>query len=426
MRSLLVLIVAIVPAVAAAKPAVAVAPFEGDRGNKVSAAVEKALEREASLVVGTKATGKAMSKLKLKGKLDKGDKKKLRRRLEVDVLVEGKVEDGEVELRVSGKGVRTSRFKVQGKASSPQFRGELKDALAKRLAPDKSDEEDDEPPKKKKRIAEEDDDEADDDDDDGGKVRKKRKKRRRGDDDDDEPAGRHVVTQAAVRGNVGAAFARRGLTYDASGGMGPPRVGTAAPSARVELEVYPAAMDTLKGAAAGFGVYGHFDRAFLLSIDVPGGGNAPIVQQHYAVGVRYRLAFGQSTVAFGIGYAARKYVADRSGLGMNVLDMPDTSYAAVAPNVLARFGVTPTVGVFAGGAFELMLAAGDITEDYGYAKTLAFGIAAGADIAFTPRYGLKLAAELDQVGFSFSKPQRGVSAATDRTIGVTASFEVLY
>ena len=94
-----------------------------------------------------------------------------------------------------------------------------------------------------------------------------------------------------------------------------------------------------------------------------------------------------------------------------------------------RIGVTFAVFsaiFFVGGAFELMLKAGEITEDFGYAKTIAFDLAGGADIAFTPRYGMRVAAELNQVGFSFSSPKRGVSGATDRTIGLVASFEVLY
>jgi hypothetical protein len=162
--------------------------------------------------------------------------------------------------------------------------------------------------------------------------------------------------------------------------------------------------------------------AFALSIDVPGGGSAPITQQRYSVGVRYRLSFGQTTVAAGIGYTAWKYVADRSGLGMmQRLDMPDTNCSAVAPNVVARFPATPTIGIFGGAQFHLLLKAGDITEDYGYAKTIAFEVTSGADIAFTSRYGMRVAAELHQVGFKFSKPQRGVSSATDRTIGLTAS-----
>jgi hypothetical protein len=280
MRWLVVLILSIVPAIAWAKPSVAVAPFEGDDDSRVANAVEKALEAEASSVIGQKATGKAMDKLGLSGKLDKADKRKLRKRLEVDVIVEGKVEDDEVELRISGKGVKTSRFKVdRGKPS--KFREELKEQLGKRLSPDQDDDDQEE-------VAQP------EEEDDKPKKRKK-KKRRGGDDDDDDdasPASRHLVTQAAIRGNVGAGFARRGLTYSASGGARPPSVGTAAPSARIEIEAYPAAMESLKGIAAGFGVYADFDRAFALSIDVPGGGSAPLTQPPNTNGAPERRSFG--------------------------------------------------------------------------------------------------------------------------------------
>ena len=139
MRWLIVLIITIVPALALAKPSVAVAPFEDDDGNKVANTVEKALENEASAVIGHKETAKAMDKLGLSGKLDKADKKKLRKRLEVDVIVEGKVEEDDIELRVSGKGVKTSRFKIK-KQKGAKLRDDLKEELGKRLSPDKDDE----------------------------------------------------------------------------------------------------------------------------------------------------------------------------------------------------------------------------------------------------------------------------------------------
>lgn len=469
MRYLLALIVVIVPAITFAKPSVAVAPFDDDKGGKAALAVEKALEDAASTVVGHKETGKAMKKLRLSGTLDKTDKKQLRKKLEVDVLVEGKVDNGKVELRLSGKGIKTSRFRME----SRRLKADLPEELGKRLSPDKSDEDDEEDLAKRReeeeRIAKKrredeeaetrskkrrDDDEAEarakkrreaeederkprrvakeedevDEGDEAVKVKKKRKRRREDEDEgESEPVGRHVATQAAIRATAGAGFARRALTYSASGGAAPPPVGTAAPTARVEVEAYPGAMDTLKGIGAGFGIYGHFERALVLSIDVPNGGNTPITQQGYAIGARYRATFGQHAVAFGIGYAARQYTADRSGLAMNQnLDMPDTSYGAVAPNVMANFAASPTVGIYAGGAFELLLKAGQITETYGYAKTIAFDLRAGLDIAFAPRYGMRIGGEVHQVGFTFSQPQRGVSSATDRVLGFAASFEVLY
>lgn len=434
-----------VPAIAVAKPSVAVAPLDGDSGNKVGNAVAAAVESEASSVTGPKETGKAMEKLDLSGTLDKKDAKKLRAKLDVQVLIQGKVEDegreNSVELTIAGKGVKTSKLKLRFKsATAKSFKSDLSDALAKRLAPDEADEDEEDRPKRlsdaddrpkkprgddedrpKKRIV------AAEEDEEGGAVRKKKRRRA-----DDEAPTRHAVTQTAIRANVGAGIGRRGLTYEGGGGTaGPPPVGTAAPSARIEAEAYFGAMSTLKGPAASIGVYGEYDKAFALSIRVPGTGGkeAPINQQHYALGVRYRVPFGLHAVAFGVGYAARTYRADRSGLPAGtMLDMPDVAYAGIAPNVVGRFAATPKVGVFVAGSFLFLLKAGQITtgEGFGYADTLAFDLGGGVDIALDTHYGLRIAAELSQVGLSFRNKVRDVSAATDRTIGLVASFEILY
>jgi hypothetical protein len=447
MRLLLIAaaVILMAPSIARAKPSVAVAPLDGDTNNKVGNAVAKAAEEEASAVTGPKETGKAMEKLDLSGTLDKKDAKKLRAKLDVEILIQGKVEDDgddkSIQLTVAGKGLKSSKLKLRFKTVSTKFRNDLREALAKRLAPGEAEEDeedrpkrlndsddkpkkphDDEEDKPKKRVSDT------DEDGDSGSVRKK--KRRHGD-DDVEPT-RHAVTQVAIRLNAGAGFGRRGLTYDGGGGeAGPPPIGTAAPSARVEAEAYPAAMSTLKGVAAGIGVYGEYDKSFLVSIRVPGTGGkeAPINQQHYGVGVRYRIPFGQNSVAFGVGYAARKYTADRSGIPAGqMLDMPDVTYSAIAPNAVGRFAATPKIGVFFSGAFLFLMKAGPIStkDGFGYAKTLAFDVAGGVDIALDTNYGLRIAAELSQVGLSFRTKVRDVSAATDRTIGLVASFEVLY
>ena len=446
MRLLLIAAAVIVMGpIAHAKPSVAVTPLDGDKGNKVGNAVAKAAEDEASAVTGPKDTKKAMDKLDLSGTLDKKDAKKLRGKLDVQVLIQGKVEDegreNSIELSISGKGVKTSKLKLRFKSvTAKSFKSDLQEALAKRLAPDEADEDEEDRPKrlsdnddKPKKTRDEEEDKpkkrvADSDEEDGGSVRKKRKRR---DDDGEEPA-RHAVTQVAIRANVGAGFGRRGLTYEGGGGeAGPPPIGTAAPSARVEGEAYFGATSTLKGVAASIGVYGEYDKSFAVSIRVPGTGGkeAPINQQHYGIGVRYRVPFGMHSIAFGVGYAARKYTADRSGLPAGtMLDMPDVNYSGIAPNVVARFAATPKVGVFFGGAFLFLLKAGQITtaDGFGFAKTVAFDAAGGVDIALDKNYGMRIAAELSQVGMSFRTKVRDVSAATDRTIGLVASFEVLY
>ena len=414
----------IAPAIVAAKPSVAVVPLDGDTNNKVGNAVAKAAEDESSSVTGPKETGKAIEKLDLSSPLSKKDQKKLRGKLEVDILIYGKVEEEDdeksVELTVAGKGIKSSKLKLRfKKASSPKFNRELTDALAKRLSPGEP-EEDEEEEKPRRRSDEDDEDKP-----------KKKKKKRRASDEDEEETPRHAVTQVAIRLNAGAGFGRRGLTYESTGTNPPPRVGTLAPSGRIDVEAYPGAMSTLKGPAAGIGIYGHYDMTIGLAIDVPmsGGKNAPISASHYEAGVRYRVVFGSNSFAFGVGYAGRKYTADRSGLGMGVtLDMPDVKYRAIVPNAIGRFAATPTVGVFAGGSYLLLLDAGPIATNanFGYAKTLAFEAVGGVDVALAKGYGLRIAAELSQVGFDFKNTVRGVSAATDRTIGAVATFEVLY
>ncbi len=458
-RLLLIVLMVTAPVIAAAKPSVAVLPLEGDTGNKVGIVVAKAAEDGASAVTGPRDTGKAMDKLGLSGELDKKDQKKLRGKLDVEILIQGKVEkdDGEnsLELKIAGKGIKTAKLKLRFKSvTTASFRTELREALAKRLAPGDGDDDDEDRPKKPKSDDEDrpkkpkSDDEdrpkkpksdedqpkkpkrvarSDEDEEDGGSVRKKKKRRRSDEDEAETP--RHAVTQVAIRLDAGAGFGRRGLTYD--GGMAsPPSVGTASPSGRIEVEAYPGAMSTLKGAAASIGVYGDYDMSFGVGIAVPGSGGktASIAQSHYAIGARYRIPFGEHAVAFGVGYTARKYTADRSGLGMVVLDMPDVSYRAISPNVVGRFAATPSVGVFVSGAFLFLLDAGPIATNanFGYAKTLAFEGAGGADIMLTKGYGLRIAAELSQVGFDFRNSVRSVKGATDRTIGAIASFEVLY
>src|SRR6185369_8680676 len=100
----------------------------------------------------------------------------------------------------------------------------------------------------------------------------------------------HVLTQAALWLDGGASFARRTLTYQSTGMMQPPPVGTAAAAGNVEAELYPAAFGTLQGAAAGFGVDAELGYTVGLGIAVPGTQvTAPIKNGHYSLGARYRF-----------------------------------------------------------------------------------------------------------------------------------------
>lgn len=475
MRTLLAFLLVAVPALALAKPTIAVAPLEGDSGNKIAKVVAEVAEEDAK-VIGPKETEKAMDKLGLSTEMDRKDLTKLRAKLDADAVVNGKLEkDGKtrtLELGVTSKGRKTQKFTLTFKSSdSEKFRTELREELAKRIggAGAEEDEDEDEAADRKKREDEEaasaakrkkklsdDDEDADrkkkkrvsdrtadnDDDDDNDRSRKKKKKRRGGDEDEDSEDGagvqaeRHPVTQAAVRVHAGAAFSRRSLTYDSIGTMPPPSLGTGAPAGRIEGEIYPGSFSTLKGTAAAIGLFGSYEMAVGLKINVPMQANdAPISQSHAMIGARYRVAFGSSTIAFGVGYALRKYVADRSGLtDPKSLDTPDVSYKAVAPGAIARFAVTPTIGAFAGANALLVLSTGEIQTNasYGAADVFGFDLEAGVDVALAKSYGFRVAADFSQIGFKFKANPgtqasvRGVSAATDRTISLAATFAVTY
>jgi hypothetical protein len=218
--------------------------------------------------------------------------------------------------------------------------------------------------------------------------------------------------------------------------MQPPSVGTAAAAASIEGEVYPGSFKSLRGAAARLGVFGDYSTTFGLGIAVPGANTtAKIKDGHYSIGIRYRVAFGSSSVAFGLAYWRRWYIADRTGLTMPTqLDMPDVDYKAVAPGVVARFAAAPKVGLVIAADVPLMLDAGPIakTAGYGAADVLSFEVVAGAQIMLAPHAALLLRGDFSQQGFSFAgKPgsmaaARGVTAATDRSVGLTATIGILY
>ncbi len=425
MRALFVLI--LLTSVALAKPTVAVAPFEGDSDNKVADIVAEVAGEDAK-VIGPEKTEKMMEKLELSGELDRKDLTKLRAKLEADVILSGKLEkDGTtrtLELGVIEKGRPTQKFTVTFKrADSEKFKNQVRKALGRSAS------------------GADDDDEVKPDDDDDNKKKKKKKKRRGGDEeeaeeDDGDKAKRHAVTQVAIRVWAGASFGRRTLTNDSSAMNKPPSVGTAAPAGRIEAEVYPLATDTIKGAAAGIGVFGRYEKAFGVKINVPlDPDDSAVSQSNFTVGARYRLALGEATIAAGVAYAGRQYIADRKVLAEpNALDMPDVKYSGVAPGVMARFPVTPTIGGYVGGNILLMMSTGPIqqTINYGPADVLGFEFEGGLDVAFGANYGLHIGADFSQVGFTFvGKPgtmaaTRGVKKATDRTYSLLAAFAVTY
>ena len=103
---------------------------------------------------------------------------------------------------------------------------------------------------------------------------------------------------------------------------------------------------------SGIGLAATFGRTVGLSITVPGTtASAGIDEGHYSIGARYRFVFGQSSLAAGISYWRREFIADRGSLMGQTLDMPDVDYRGIAPEVVAKFPATPTCDCSAKTAF---------------------------------------------------------------------------
>jgi hypothetical protein len=493
------LVVLLVAAPAIARPRVAVAPLDGDDDQKVSAIVADAAGEHAK-VTGPGRVAKALDKLSISSLNSKGLKKlrsnlevdvvihgavsnkhleltlsgkgKQKATLELDYKstkalrkelaaklgkklddVSGDAADdddddddrkAEEARKAKEEEERKKREDEEREAARKKREDDEREAARKKREDDddrrrkKKHGDDDDDRHGKKRVASDDDDDrsvrkrSDDDDE-----RPRKRKHHRGDDDDDldEPP-RNPITQAALWLDAGGAFARRTLTYDATGTMQPPGVGTAAAAASIEGELYPGAFKSLRGGGAAIGFFGDYSYTFGLGIAVPGANTtAPIQDGHYSVGARYRVVFGSSSIAFGAAYWRRWYIADRKGLTMPTqLDMPDVDYTAVAPGVVARFAAAPKVGVVLEADVPLMLDAGPIAKSAGYgaADIIAFDVLAGLQIALAPHAALLLRGDFSQQGFSFAgKPgsmaaTRGVTAATDRSMGLTATIGILY
>lgn len=488
-------------AIAKPKPKLAVAPLHGDTGNKVALAVVEALAGKDFVVVGPKEVTREMTKLGLSGELDPKEARKLAIKLDVVALLDGKVTKSgakrSLHLEVHRRGRPAAGFTIEFKATgSDGFRRGVHAEVVKKLdsAGDDSADDDDQLAAKpaadddRKRTLADDDDAAkrsrkqavDDDDrkrklaDDDTAAAKRARQRddeaataRRGkqrDDDadhrrkrvasDDEPTVHkrksrkpledEPAPQALVRVGAGASLAQRRLTFDTRSGFTqvPPRVITTAGAGRVDGEIYPFALANPGSGLGGLGLAGAYDKTFGLSIKIPNQTlSAPINQSHYALGARYRFALGEaSTIALGLDYVGRHYIADRSGLMAAILDAPDVDYSAVAPGIAARTPVTGSITMFGGLDGMLMLDTGPIQKVASYGPSTVYGIeaAAGVDIAVAKQIGLRIALEYSQINFSFSNKgamainrdndptSQDVMGAVDRSIGLAATLGLVY
>ena len=487
-------------AIARPKPKIAVAPLAGDPSNQVAQAVVDALAGKDFVVIGPKEVSRERNKLGLSDELDPKDTRKLVTKLDVVALVDGKVaragKKRSLHLEVHRRGKPEAGFTIEFKStSSDSFRRGVHEAIVKKLdgaAEDSADDDDsakrlaarpaaDDDAARRPRKSLADDDAArrtrkppaDDDDarrprkppaDDDAPARRKRagdeptteRKPRVASTDDDEPAVRkrkrrkptdeEAAPQVYARASAGGLVAQRRLTWDVRGGLTqaqiPPRVITTAGAARVDGELYPFGLANPSGALAGLGLAAAYDKTFGLSIQIPNQPvRAPIDQAHYAVGARYRFGVGEaSTIALGVDYMRRHYIADRSGLMAAVLDAPDVDYTAIVPGIAARTPVSPAVAIFGDLDGMLLLDTGPIqkTASYGPATVYGVDVVGGVDIALARQIGLRLALEYSQINFSFNgkgmmaslrdndATTQDVMGATDRSIGVTATLGLMY
>lgn len=481
------LVIAIALAVASgtamAKPKVAIVPLEGDSDGTAQDAITDALGDDAE-VAGPKSVTRAIDKLGLDTEMSDKDLKKLSGELEADAIVRGTLtsKDGKqiLHFKLFVKGKKVKGFTVEfGSLKSQKFKDALHDKLMEKLGAEKKavadddadakprkkggdDEDADAKPKKKSGDEDADTDarpkkKDGDDEDVDAKPKKKKRVGKAGDEDDEEveevttvkPAGGHSASHDAVRVDMGVSLLSRQLTFNSRNFEQAPKgyKNSPVPGGRLEAELYPFAFGNPTSAAAGLGIGGSYDKTFALNLQSTAqpGTKFPVTEQHYDVGLRYRIVFGSKpaspSVTLSAGYAGWSFKVNRSALMQgNVIDLPDVSYVGFDPGIMFRIPLGNTVALLFGGSALLVTGTGQIQQpdQYGQAKVTAGSGMFGLDIVFSHRYALRLAAEAAQMGFAFTggaqmtnnrdgdPATKDVGGAADRYIGGAFTFGVLY
>jgi hypothetical protein len=357
--------------------------------------------------------------------------------------------------------------KKKAKKKAPQAADDEEAAPKKKAAPaedeeaaalkKKTDDEDADKPKKKKHT----DDEAAADDEDAPRKAKKRVSRRDEDDpgsdaelrahsgDDMAKSSKHPTNTPAVRVDIGGSTTTRSLQFTSRNFDQKPNgyKNSPVPGVRLAGELYPFAFSNPKGAAAGFGIAGDFDKTVLLSLSSTAqpGTKFAVNENHWSVGARYRVPFGSTstapTLTLGASYGMRSFKVDRTQLQAgNIIDLPDVGYVAFMPGLEFRIPLGGAAAIFFGGRALLVTQAGAIQSntEYGQAKITGGEGAAGFDILFGGRFALRLAGEFAQLGYAFTgtgmqtnnrdgdPSTKDVGGAADRYIGGAVTLGILY
>jgi hypothetical protein len=252
-----------------------------------------------------------------------------------------------------------------------------------------------------------------------------------------------------MRVDLGASMSARSLKFQSRTFDGAPGSYTnnPVPGGRVEAEVYPYALLDPSSFLAGFGVAADYDQVVSLTLRASQEMTIPLktTERRYSFGVRYRLALGRSptspTLTAGVGYAARTFAVDRSGLmSAGSLDLPDVDYRMFDPGLAFRMPVGERFAVTVAGRALLLTSAGAIQgqDQYGTTKIIAGTASVGAEFAVTRRIAVRIAAEAAQFNLKFAgngllaKVRDGdsstvdVRGATDRYYGGVATVAVTY
>jgi hypothetical protein len=472
------------PAVALAKPRVAIVPFEGDSQGAMQDIVIELLEGEVSLV-GSRQVTKAIDKLELDpADLSSKRLKKLAKELEAESIIRGDLSEKgshkllHVKLFVNGK--RIKGFKVEfGSAKSKKFKNALKDKLLERLglaaggggteeavvAEEPGAETADLPKKKKKKKKKKGEDAegggeevAGGDDEDpagGGKT-----VAAAGEEDDapegsidtsvdvGTPSGR-FANRAAVRVDFGPSFSSRSLKFSSRNFEEAPKPysNPLVPGGRLEAEVYPLAISKPHAFIGGIGIGGEYDKTLSLNVQstVQAGTKFPVTQSHFAVGPRLRIVFGHKptspSVTLAGGYTNRTFKVDRAALMEgNIIDLPDVTYKGYNAGLSVRFPVISKVALYAGGRGIFVTTTGAIqtAAQYGQAKVTGAEGWFGVDVAVAKRIAVKAVGEFTQMGFAFTgtgqmsnnrdgdPATKDVGGAADRFIGAALMIGVMY
>lgn len=462
------------PAVAWAKPRVAIVEFDNDPGGELSDVVAELLEGDYS-ISGPSQVRRTVDKLGLDNELSSEKQlKKVAKELDAEAIIRGDVTSKSggrkiLHLKFFAGGKKIKGFKVEFvSAKSDKMRMALRDKLVEKLGEEKpkknTDDEavaEDEKPKgddeEKAKGDDEDKGSGDDEDEDGGK--KKKRVARAGGDDDEDITGSvdvapvrqspHTANRAAIRVDFGPSASRRQLVFTSRSFEEAPKAyeNAVVPGGRVGGELFPIAFGNPDGIAAGLGVGGDFDQTIGLKLrsTAQPGTTFPVKQSHWSVGGRFRIAFGKKatspTVTLTGGIFHRRFSVDRSQLMTgNIIDLPDVLYQGFNPGVSMRFPFVAQFALVLGGDVYLVTDAGQISKNtsYGQARITGGEGFAGFDIVLAKRFAVRAVAEASQVGFAFTgngaqannrdgdPTTKDVGGAADRVIGGALTFGVLY